>query len=500
LTNLKKYHLFTGLILASLVVLWACQKNVVSENRVSPTQPLQSWLKNNGQIFSEGQLQYKKGNGEIVKLKLEWSKLTQFKSGNRVFYQVPFLNEAIENSTGSDRTTSSANDELPTVYSMVFQEDVNGNIAARVKISVSNTLADKKFDKVDYFDNLLGNRDAYWMWKTGSTIRPVRVYAVVEKKIRVSKVGSVASNLYAVPTCQQYFTPVREYLCATISPETGLWSSTCGYHTVGFNLVTDCPPEELGAGPIPLPPPPSGSGGVFNYGEYYDSNSYEKNQAVIDSLTGYPCAQHILDSLLQITGTSCTESINSLFHITFGHPNGIDLRYSVKSEYTLDNPVNGYTRKGGGRDDWYNAGVYLNAGVLLHSSREYILSTIFHEGIHAVIDYWYSEYQKNRIDSNQFKSMFPIFWDYNRTLSDQELAHHNQIAQGYINNIKSVILTFNNNISDTMATALAWKGLQFTTAWKAKSDTNEINRLQHIARQDNADSTLITNYSMKKCN
>ena len=110
----------------------------------------------------------------------------------------------------------------------------------------------------------------------------------------------------------------------------------------------------------------------------------------------------------------------------------------------------------------------------------------------------------NIIDSSQFKQMFPIFWDYYRNdgFYYQPSQSHNEMAERYVVMMKDFIKTFSPSISDTMANAIAWGGLQKTSVWKNKTDTNNIYDLNHIARQDidSITNSQYLNHNLKKCN
>jgi len=184
-----------------------------------------------------------------------------------------------------------------------------------------------------------------------------------------------------------------------------------------------------------------------------------------------------------------------------GTGSNVNLHYQVDNTLTMSNPLNGYTDsvRTGTAPYSYEQYVELNPWVLQNSSQEFILLVMIHEGIHSTIDYWFKQYRNNVIDSNQFKNMFPLFWDYQRPRSAQELGQHTQMAEAYVSQLKSLLQGFNSNISDSMSTALAWMGLQETTAWKARTDTSQLVDLQHIARRDTGDSSRYSSYHLKKC-
>ena len=146
----------------------------------------------------------------------------------------------------------------------------------------------------------------------------------------------------------------------------------------------------------------------------------------------------------------------------------------------------------------FNSKIHLNPWVLKNASKEYIVSTIFHESIHAYMDYYKDQLNNKKIDSNTFISIFPLYWDYKRQLTSTELVHHQFMATQYLNQLKGIVQSFNPNVSDSIATALAWGGLHETTVWKNKSDTNAIIQVNIAARGNNG-TTLFNSLNLTKC-
>jgi hypothetical protein len=250
---------------------------------------------------------------------------------------------------------------------------------------------------------------------------------------------------------------------------------------------------------VPVDPGLGGSGGGGS------SNNQTKDiDTIIYELDSFPCAENLLKS--PPINANCVE-INSLIKNTFNLNSDIKLTYKVDNSLTLSNLLNGYTNSPSLSYGMYRQNIFLNSGVLSNSTQEFIFATMLHEGVHAVLDFWNNKYRKwcndhndpEGIDSFQLKQMFPIFWDYKRDLSPTELAGHNQMADIYINEFKSNLFALNPYLNNDMATALAWKGLQESTAWKNRSDTNHLTLLIHIARRDTLASDYLI-YGMSKCN
>jgi hypothetical protein len=253
---------------------------------------------------------------------------------------------------------------------------------------------------------------------------------------------------------------------------------------------------------------PTGGGGGGSYIEDWTYiNIPVQNQSIIDSLNGYPCAQQILANI----NDSIKSEVEKLLLGVFGVNSDINLTFKVDNTLNKDSLLNGYTATiSGSGSGWYEQNIFLNPWVLQNSSKEFTATVFIHEGIHAVIDYWNDKYIRwknnhndpNGIDSTTFKDMFPIFWDYNRIRTPVELAEHEQMAASYVNKIADFVKIINPNVTDEMAEAIGWRGLQETTVWKSKADSekNQILNLQRIARRDiDATNNQFSLYNLTKC-
>jgi hypothetical protein len=208
----------------------------------------------------------------------------------------------------------------------------------------------------------------------------------------------------------------------------------------------------------------------------YDNNGNTSgislpNRRIIDSLQGYPCAQSILAQLPSLN--SKTQELFQTF-LNINQPVDIVFKPDPSLAGTLTkgrtfNPtmVNGV----------FTSTVYLNPDLLNKGTKEYILLVLMHESLHGYMDYQWHRLQTHQMDTTEFISQFPIFWDYRRVLGygGVELAQHSEMAERYIGFLRSMIMSFNPNIWYTHANCLAWEGLQNTTLWHNNIyDTNFI--------------------------
>ena len=79
----KHIHFFVALLLV------ACKKHDVS--KVEQHTELKEWLKQNGEGYKNGVLQFKGANGEIKMGQLNWSQVKTYDIDGIVYTEVPFM-------------------------------------------------------------------------------------------------------------------------------------------------------------------------------------------------------------------------------------------------------------------------------------------------------------------------------------------------------------------------------------------------------------------------
>ena len=101
---------------------------------------------------------------------------------------------------------------------------------------------------------------------------------------------------------------------------------------------------------------------------------------------------------------------------------------------------------------------------------------------------------RNTLDTNEFKNLFPIYWKYRGNEAD-----HHEMAEKYLNSMANFLKTMNPRLSESVAKALAWGGLNKTEMWGALGDSEKnqiliINNISSNPTQNQADSL-----NLKKC-
>jgi hypothetical protein len=190
------------------------------------------------------------------------------------------------------------------------------------------------------------------------------------------------------------------------------------------------------------------------------------NQIIIDSLQGYPCAQSVLAAL-----PSVNAEVKTILHDVFGVNDDVNMIF-VPHTYSTDSLDAEFKSKSFG-----NYTIWVNTGMLDHATKDYIAATLLHEAIHAYIIYM--KYGGG-MDSATFAQHFPIYMQY-----VGNNAQHNEMAANYVSIMKSALMSLNPNLSSYNAEALSWGGLQMTTVWRNRGDSNAIYLRNTVAKRTN---------------
>ncbi|WP_443940015.1 hypothetical protein [Pedobacter sp. MW01-1-1] len=181
-----------------------------------------------------------------------------------------------------------------------------------------------------------------------------------------------------------------------------------------------------------------------------EETSTEANRDILEDLDKYPCAKALVGKM-----PSLKNSIISLINKAFGKKSMNDLRFRA------DDALKGTLVDGRFKDINYtpnNEGVFfvdLNPDVLNNASQEYILVTMFHEALHA-----YVEYSKKTMSPSEFKAAFgELSSNGGRTLFKEIDGHFELAASNYLRGLQDAILSFNPNYDPGRAYDLAQGGV-----------------------------------------
>ncbi len=248
----------------------------------------------------------------------------------------------------------------------------------------------------------------------------------------------------------------------------------------------DCPPgnapmpkvnkseDPCGTGWVPVPVEPEEN---FLY-DPYDVDSIGISNSIRDS---FPCIyRYINDSLpnlnylAQMAGAAVFKD-SAYMHLTFD-TSTIDVSSGNNDATThSDGSISIYKGK-----TKFSAVIKLNPWMLRNSTNEYVLSSIVHEVMHAIIRLRWGQYQnwlvtkQGKIDSNWMKNHYPIYWqEYTQqSLNPTQINSHQIMGTDYVNHFTNLIKGFYNkeaptSIRDSVLYAMGWGGLRETSAWKA---------------------------------
>jgi hypothetical protein len=453
----------TLLLLAVLIA--ACQKQLDYSNAsMDSLVILKEWLSKEGGIFSGNKIVLGNRSNDVkVVGNLSWSEARLRKSGLDEILEVPFtFNQLLQKN--NKIYFESRNGELPSTYDLVIKKNKEGNIEAILRIrsfSIDSVKAKKIFQ--NSYD-LQGNHSSSYL--TYSNGKHVQLH---NNNIYQNKSNS---------NCNMESTTTRMVNCTG-----GMNNTTCIFYT-RTTYTYHCDEPDYGQ---EMPPVwwLEGDSGGYGYEEIYDE--YE-NKTVIDSLNGYPCAQEILK---QIPGLN--RVADSILSNVFGN-NSIN-KIIFKTDANLPNNVNAKRGSVSYIDNVFSVTINMNPNVLAYSSREFIAATMFHESIHAFIDYQIGRLAAKKIDTTSFKQQFPIIYAFR----NKGESAHEQIVDTYLTELKSLICNYNSLLPTNVMDAIAWEGLQGTTNWtKLGNDTIQFRQIQSTAKYGS--TAGMDSLCLNKCN
>jgi hypothetical protein len=250
-------------------------------------------------------------------------------------------------------------------------------------------------------------------------------------------------------------------------------------------------------------PPTLGSSNTLYYDPYYDGGNVTTSRRLRDS---FPCAVKILDTISSELNLNKQAQLAlsqvfqcaKLIHLNFDFSttmtkDSVDAYTVVNSAYTstLPDSTEGI--------DFY-ATITLNPWVLRHAAKEYIAATMLHEGIHAYIDFKWNQYIQHIIDSNEFKTLFPLYWPPKQNnqgyYTNSASSQHEAMAANLITYMSDPLFALHNTdmastMKDSLYKALTWGGLGKTAGWGARPDTCMLIAINLAAR----DTSLGINHS-----
>ena len=288
-----------------------------------------------------------------------------------------------------------------------------------------------------------------------------------QKTIAVAQICTTTTYYFEMP-----------YNCASGEHAPGDFSCTLvGDEMAGYALyealITECVDDPNAAGgsggTSPTPPPtynpcpvapPAVSGKKSFVNKIMVAPPTNCESVVTDTTTKgvkNPCIKAALDLAI---GAGVNSKVKSLMAGTFMGNNEINLDFSDFSFNVNGSNANSdaFTVPANGSQS-YSQQIAFNTNILPYKSKEYIVSTVYHEVLHAYL-------------GNLFA------YDTNGILIIPN--QHEQIVWNYLDMLTADLRGIFSGLSEPDARALSWGGLQKTSKWALLSSTqrNEIEAIQ----------------------
>ncbi|MFK8298525.1 hypothetical protein ACI76O_09085 [Capnocytophaga cynodegmi] len=213
---------------------------------------------------------------------------------------------------------------------------------------------------------------------------------------------------------------------------------------------------------------------INNYNRYFGSrgksNPSPKPREIIDNLTN-PCAKDLLKQLPNLKN-----DIAKLLKETFGGDSKYDITFTEDENLRkkgIDGQANASNATKISEDEIiFRSNIYLNPDILENATQEYILVTMYHEVIHAFLNYEETRLRgkilpNGKFDNSEFEHKYPDvkiveleYGNKNKVKKYQLLQEqgHNRFAP-FIEKLAQSIISFNPKIPLKTARAMAKMGI-----------------------------------------
>ena len=191
------------------------------------------------------------------------------------------------------------------------------------------------------------------------------------------------------------------------------------------------------------------------------------NQNIIDNLEGYPCAQDLLKQLPNLNN-DLAKQISKLF----GKNEDFNIIFKPKSGLgEIDGESYSHSVKEFGT---FKATIYLNEDILNNATKEYILVTMYHEALHAYLDY-----ELSNLGQVTFNNLYPeLYVSYQQTSYGTVrnvysfLDNHGTFGL-FLTDLKNALYSFNPNLPSDVMSALVKSGITTLTLEEVQKNLNE---------------------------
>ena len=454
---LKPYILALILLLTTTIIIYSCKKDHTDDVSYDSTK-LSEWYQNNIVL---------KFNTDFVSLSPVWKNVIVHKKTDYIVYEVELENphSLVLPFNTNNLTEESAKANLRV---LLFEDNVSKKIKFASYMYIEN---DNKLDfkKLQYgsFEQLTGKVIFYhqngnmangWIFNNGKIVsQTAPITSQQFKLMNQSKQGLSGEKLMTGAGQDCKSVPIESFFWACVGA-TG--HEGCGWQSKGMSYITICrtgvtlgdedttidhiKDEDLG---LYWPP-------VDCKGDDYGTARLTDDCGCIEGNTGITeCPREIIDSVKNqcikaqlANALSAKTTIRNMLNETFGGTVQFEsLNLTFTDVTTLPDNISGDAGRASATSIYFD--IRLNANKLPGYSQEYILSTIYHEILHAYM------FSKLTMGS-----------DGKYNISTQ----HEDMANKYLILMTGALKIAFPNISSQDAWALSWGGLEGTNLYTSK--------------------------------
>jgi hypothetical protein len=230
--------------------------------------------------------------------------------------------------------------------------------------------------------------------------------------------------------------------------------------------------------------------------EMYDTPGIAIDPIIRDS---FPCVDELLQELVAEKKGIFQEPA---FHDFFSAPS----TRLVFSDSALPAEIGAFSLHAGFEDDGYfHDTIFLNSSLFRKISREYLISVIIHESLHAYITWCFVCYaynHRNGVDAAYLKKHFHSHWEW-LTLHDPYIINeqqHELMSENFIKMMERALYLHTNpwsdpELRDKITKALTWGGLNKTRQWaRLGDDTCRLHSIDIWSRNIDADMHKVVDF------
>ncbi|WP_236900612.1 hypothetical protein [Elizabethkingia ursingii] len=219
---------------------------------------------------------------------------------------------------------------------------------------------------------------------------------------------------------------------------------------------------------------PGGGGGNGN-GE--DISLPEKVDKIdITELKTYPCAFAIAQELPNLKN-----DLGTVLNKIFKNSDKYDINFKISKILDATSSTDGKTQPSDFKKeaDKFTATIFLNKAVLENATKEYILVTMYHEVVHAYLDF-----ELYKLGQQEFSLKYPgivvdrvvnTFDEAGKQYITQAFVYYSDHTEAgaYVGTLEKIIKEYNPNLSAETAKILAKSGMMYLTPDEMKINDRE---------------------------